>query len=183
MASRQFEKGRCTRGAGCPFAHGEQELGTLNPRVRSPLAGSRKNENLTANGINLMSLLCGEPWNHQLQPASPACQRLPRPHGFQKCPASSTPSGGNKATKLLRMTRLPHDAHTLGQHVDNPQQTSAKPAQAAVQLTHWVDPAPAPPGQHVRALAVSPEPTDEDCKRYKRRLCTFYEEVWPHAQA
>ena len=34
LASRQFEKGRCTRGASCPFAHGPQELGTLNPRVR-----------------------------------------------------------------------------------------------------------------------------------------------------
>ena len=46
-----------------------------------------------------------------------------------------------------------------------------------MQLTHWMEPAPPAPRPHVRALAISPEPSADDCKKYKRRLCTFYEEV------
>ena len=34
----------------------------------------------------------------------------------------------------------------------------------------------------MRALAVSVEPTEDDCRRYKRRLCTFFEEVRGHLQ-
>ena len=50
-------------------------------------------------------------------------------------------------------------------------------AQAAVLLPHWSDPPPPGAGPHVRALAVNPDPTADDAKKYKRRLCTFWEEV------
>ena len=46
-----------------------------------------------------------------------------------------------------------------------------------MELTHWPEHPPPGPDPHVRALAVNPQPTADDAKKYKRRLCTFWEEV------
>ncbi len=179
-----MEKGRCTRGNTCPFAHGEAELGKLNPRVRlgkvvCPLHFIHCNHvwqrgkvaaymTKKVSSSSSVQLTCSRSHTHGLAQI-PHLQEIPHLQvihfivkpasvrsGYSKCLAGTEP---NVPCRHVFVS-LPLVF-----------------AQAAVLLTHWNDHPPPGPGPHVRALAVKPHPTADDAKKYKRRICTFWEEV------